>query len=449
MVTTWTPKPSTRTVLTPAEATGRGPVRSLAAGVLAGVIAAGVGLAVLCAATVLLWATGPDSAGSDAATPVRTAASLWLFAQRNDLPTSAGVLRLTPLALTAGVIVLAVRAAGWAARWVRAHETGPACNVVIGFTVGFIGVTGGAAHATAHHPLAVGWLAATSHGLPFVVLAAVVGVAPQTWAFASLLGRTRPYGAAVLRGVGAASLVLIAGGAVVIAACSATHRAALAGSFAAAGGGWSGGIGLALLCFVYLPNAACWAVAVASGSGVAIATNARLDLGGADPSALPGLPLMHALPGAGALPAFAYLTLLIPFVAGMAAGWTVRPTADRRVLPTLGCAALAALLTAGLAGVAATASGGSLGGRLDRLGPSGTRVAAALAGELVVVAVLTAGLRILIRPRVVATPGLVLLKRRVHAEESHLALPGDLEDIEDTQEIPVLDQAVPKDTPPA
>jgi hypothetical protein len=127
----------------------------------------------------------------------------------------------------------------------------------------------------------------------------------------------------------------------------------------------------------------------------------------------------------------------------------VRPAAGRRLLPTLGCAAVTALLTAGLAGVAATASGGSLGGRLDRLGPSGTRVAGALAGELVVVAILTAGLRILIRPRVVPVPGPVLLKRRAHGEESHPAVPGDLEDIEDTQEIAVLDHAKAVDGPGA
>jgi hypothetical protein len=389
-----------RTVQAPVAARGaRGVLRQLAAGVTAAVVAAAVGMAVLCAGTVLLWATGPQSSGSGAQAPLRAAASLWLFALRIPMHTSDGPIRLAPLAVTGLIAWAAVRAAGWAARISRAHETGHAATVVLGFTTTFTLIAGLAARGTAGYGLAVATLPAITAAAPFGGLTAIAGVSRHTWALAGLLRRTRPYGAMCARAVGAASLVLFAGGTVAVVAALAVHRAVVAHSFAVSGGGWSGGIGLALLCLCYLPTAACWAVAIAAGPGVALATDARLDLGGTDLGALPNLPLVHALPGTGSLPAVAYLSVAVPLLAGITAGWTVRPAPGRRWYAVIGAASAAGAVTGLLAGGLAEFSGGGMGGRLDHLGPSGLLVGPALAVELGFAAAVTAALRVLVAPR--------------------------------------------------
>jgi hypothetical protein len=389
-----------RAVQEPAAARpARGTLWQLAAGITAAVVAAAVGLAVLCAGTVLLWATGPQSSGSGAQAPLRAAASLWLFALRIPMHTADGPIRLAPLAVTALIAWAAVRAAGWAARITRAHETGPAVTVVLAFTITFTLIAALAARGTAGHGLAVATLPAVTAAAPFAVVTALAGVARHTWALAGLLRRTRPYGAMCLRAVGASSLVLFAGGTVVVVAALVVHRAAVAHSFAVSGGGWSGGVGLALLCLCYLPTAACWAVAIAAGPGIALATDARLDLGGTDLGAVPNLPLVHALPGTGSLPWVAYLTVAVPLLAGITAGWAVRPAPGRRWYAVIGAACAAGGLTGLLAGGLAEFSGGGVGGRLDHLGPSGLRVGPALAVELGFAAAVTAALRVLVAPR--------------------------------------------------
>ncbi|HEY1489248.1 MAG TPA: DUF6350 family protein, partial [Micromonosporaceae bacterium] len=151
----------------------RNPLWQLAAGATAAVVAAAVGLAVLCAGTVLLWATGPQSSGSGASAPLRAAVSLWLFALRVPMQTSDGPIRLAPLALTVLIGWAAVRAAGWAVRFTRAHETAPAATVVLGFTGTFTLIAGFAARATAGHGLAVATLPTVAVAAPFAALAAL------------------------------------------------------------------------------------------------------------------------------------------------------------------------------------------------------------------------------------------------------------------------------------
>ncbi|HEY3605063.1 MAG TPA: DUF6350 family protein, partial [Sporichthyaceae bacterium] len=253
-------------------------------------ISAAVGLAVLGAVSLLLWATGSNSGGSPSG-PFRTASWFWLLGQRAETHLPAGRLQLAPLGLTALLAVVAVRAAGWAARAARAHESGPALAVIAGFTGGCGVLAVVAAHETAPHGLSVAAMPALRAAMVFALLTGLVGVAPHTWEWAQFAAQWRTRAQPVLRAAGIASLVLIGGGALVVGACLAVHNEAIAEVFDHTGGGNSGFLGLGLVSLIFLPNALCWAVGFAAGPGVALAADAHLDFRGMDAGVLPGLPL--------------------------------------------------------------------------------------------------------------------------------------------------------------
>jgi len=438
------------TILAPApRTTGVGPQDPgsrwpAAFGLLAALISAAVGLAVLGAVSVLLWATGPASGGSPTG-PFRTASWFWLLGQRAATHLPAGHVQLAPLGLTAVLAVVAVRAAGWAARTARAHETGPAAAVVAGFTGGCGVLALVAAHETSPHGLSAAVMPAMRAAVLFAVLTSLMGVAPQTWLWAQFAAQWRTRARPVLRAAGAASLILFGGGFAVVGVCLAVHNEAVGAVFDRTGGGNSGFIGLALISVIFLPNAACWAVGFASGPGVALAADAHVDFRGMDAGALPGLPLTAGLPQAGALGWIAWLPLLVPLAAGLATGWAIAPDKGRPVRGTLLPTAAAAALTGLLVGAVCWLSAGDGGGRLTQFGPSGWQVGGSVAAELLVIGLPVAAIRLAVtRHRSPATvPAARTSTETVSApvvadDEADRFPPMDLEDLEDTQEIPII-----------
>jgi hypothetical protein len=111
--------------------------------------------------------------------------------------------------------------------------------------------------------------------------------------------------------------------------------------------------------------------------------------------ALPAMPLLAALPGAGPLPAYAWLLTAIPVGAGGVIGWHARPPAGtrgwREELITAGTSSVVCGLGIG---VLAGLSGGDAGGRLAQVGPNGLIVGALLALQLAAAALAFAGARI-------------------------------------------------------
>ncbi len=189
--------------------------------------------------------------------------------------------------------------------------------------------------------------------------------------------------ASAVRGALVGVLVLLGGGAAVVGLSLALHHERTSGLFGGIGGGVSGGIGLVLLSFVFLPNAALWAVAVCTGPGIGLGTNAGFDLFGAQPGALPSFPLLGALPQSTTLPTSVYLLMLLPLLAGGAVGAAARPAAPEARWPVVLALPVAAAGGTGvLIGLLAAVSGGTVGGRLSDLGPSGVLVGLSVAGEL-------------------------------------------------------------------
>jgi hypothetical protein len=279
----------------------------------------------------------------------------------------------------------------------------------------------------------------------FALVTALVGVAPHTWEWAQFAAQWRTRAQPVLRAAGIASLVLFGGGALVVGACLAVHNEAIAEVFDHTGGGNSGFLGLGLVSLIFLPNAACWAVGFASGPGVALASDARLDFRGMDAGVLPGLPLTAGLPQPGTLGWTAWLPMLVPLAAGLATGWAIAPDIRRPVRGTLLPTGAAAALTGLGVGAACWLCAGDGGGRLNQFGPSGWQVGGSITAELLVIGLPVAAIRLAVTRH--RTPAALPPARR-SVENAPLPVvadagtnrfpPMDLEDLEDTQEIPVI-----------
>ena len=156
--------------------------------------------------------------------------------------------------------------------------------------------------------------------------------------------------------------------------------------------GFLGGIALTVGQLAFLPDFVAWATAWLVGPGFAIGTGSSVSPIGTALGPIPGLPVFGALPASGHT--FGLLWVLVPVLAGFAAGGLMRPrlvralgSADSALHRALGGVAtgiVAGLLT----GAVAWVSSGSFGpGRLADVGPHALVVGAFAALEVGVPAV--------------------------------------------------------------
>jgi hypothetical protein len=189
----------------------------------------------------------------------------------------------------------------------------------------------------------------------------------------------------VLRGVLAgllAALALCTAVVVVALISDAGGYAMLSGSLGGAGAGAVGLVGLALL---LLPNAAAAVLGLAAGPGFFVGSGTHVSVHGVTLDAVPALPLLAALPDTQAVPLIAFVSQVIPALAGLVAGTTV----GRRLGDDAGgsvVAGLTGLLTGvslgAAAGVLAWLAGGSLGdGALAEVGAPPLATAVAMAAQ--------------------------------------------------------------------
>ncbi|WP_019875628.1 DUF6350 family protein [Sporichthya polymorpha] len=369
----------------------------LAAGAGAAALGAAVGTALLSAITVLLWAAGPIVSDGVSAAPFRGAATLWLMGQRAPIESGTYELVLPPLLITAVVVVLTVRLAGWAARATAAHELAPAAMVGGGVLLGHATAAGVAAWVSARAGAGVDLSDALRAALILGVPCVIAGVVPQTWPWAIAVARVGDRVRTAARAAGFGALALAAGGAAALVLSLIVHAGEFSDVLGLVGGGVNGGVGVVLLCLALLPNAVLWVISLAAGPGFALGADGGLSLTGEmHGDALPALPLLAALPGAGPLPGYAWLLVAVPVGAGGVVGWFARPAGGRRRgwREELATAAVAGVVLGLGAGVLAGFSAGGAGGRLDEFGPNGLLVGVLLAAQLAAAAVVLAAGRI-------------------------------------------------------
>lgn len=337
-----------------------------------------IGLSLLATELVVLIGWACDQGQASAVDALRSGLFLWLAAHHSGLVLRGVHIGVTPYGLTALPLFLLVR---FSTRALDECGVGGARPVLrfAGMTAGFyatttvllclLGSTKGA-HADPSQALGGGAVLAMSG----VLLAALRRPAWKP----ALSDRV----ATVLRGTGVALCTLLICGCVLAALAIGWHHAAVTRTGDAVGPSVAGTSGLGLLDLLAAPTAVVDGASVLAGPGFAVGAQTHVSLGGISLGAVPGLPLLGALPDSGTYPGAVFVLLVIPVIAGGLAGW--RATQGVRGLKELlvrstGIGAASGLAFASLAALVGGAAGP---GRLAVTGPSPWRTGLAVAAEI-------------------------------------------------------------------
>jgi hypothetical protein len=345
----------------------------------AAIIAAG-GWLVAAALTLAVWAMAAPTADSYAA-PLHVAGQLWLAAHHVLLQTPDGPFGLSPLGFTilpALSLLLAGRYAAHrfgAGLWTLAAVT--ACYPLAALTIGW-SAAAGSLHAELR----------AAAGYPCLIACFAFG--------AGLLSIRTPaldrWAATAVRAGTAALAVLVCGAALLAALAVGLRFTEVVRTGATIGQGVAGDFGLFLIDLALVPNVVVWALSFAAGPGFAVGQGSSVSVRGSTHGALPGLPLLQAVPHPGAASPWLWLAFAIPLAAGGVAvlivGRSLRGFADRAAalgaaLPTVGAVAAAGAVLSG---------GPVAAGAMSVVGPMPWQVGLAVVFELAFVAIVGFGL---------------------------------------------------------
>ncbi|MEU9911865.1 DUF6350 family protein [Streptomyces sp. NPDC051001] len=367
----------------------------LAASLLAGMLAAGLGLGSLAVLVMVLWISSPypDSGPGGA---LHVTAALWLLAHGAELvrtDTLSGVpapVGVTPLLLVVLPVWLVHRAARDA---VDDSTEASGWTAFAGVVLGYLAVGTCVALYAAGGELRPAWVW-TAVCVPVVVtLAAGAGVwtaygRPREPVDAVLLSlpaglrrlllgpdARRRLGTAA-RAAGAGAAVLVGGGALLLGTSLVWHGDATRLSFLQLTEGWSGRFAVLLLCVALVPNAAVWSASYALGPGFVLGTGHVVGpLSSAPAPLLPPFPLLAAVPGPGPGTWVNWAAAGVPVVAGVTVGWFVGRAGSLRA--DEGSGVLAGGRGGGAvgatAGAAAVAPGTGVGAQTRGAGQAGER----------------------------------------------------------------------------
>jgi hypothetical protein len=279
-----------------------------------------VGLAGLALALVVVQTLDPLG-GRSVGDSVVLAGRLWLLAQGGELRIASGPLVLAPLLLTLG-LGWGLSQAGRGIVRLRAPVTGVDAGWVAGVVAGVhVLVTVLLAFLLDAPDARVGLLRTTAGAAVLAAVASGWGVGRESGLLDDVLDRGPVR--AVLRGVLAGLLTALGLCTAVVAVAlvsDARGYAALSGSLGGAGAGAVGLVGLALL---LLPNAAAAVLGLAAGPGFHVGSGTLVSVHGVTLDTVPALPLLAALPDTQAVPLIAFLSQVVPALAGLVAGATV------------------------------------------------------------------------------------------------------------------------------
>ena len=362
--------------------------RSLtAAGIVAAVRSAGLGILAVMVVVLVAWASAADS-GADATDAVATALMAWLVGHHAHLAVPGGELALVPLGLTALPIALlhaatlrAGRAAGIRGKTavLALASSTTATYAVLATFVALLARTGEVRALPVSAFVGAAGVAALGSG---------TGAIRATGTWSGVSRRLHPLVRAALPAATGALAVLLAGGALVTGAALAVHRDRAALLVDGLGAGLGGGVLLGVLCLLYVPTAAFWGTAYVVGPGFAVGAGTTVSPFGVDLGGVPAVPLLAALPQEPG-PGWAPLVLLVPMGAGVLAGVLAHRSgavADDGWRPLAEVSAVAGgLVAAAVAVLALLASGPGGPGRLAETGPDWWAVAPVAGLEVAVV----------------------------------------------------------------
>lgn len=372
-------------------------------------IAAAVGLAVLLAPLTLLW-TLAFGATADWGALWPLTGTLWQFGHGVPLDISVPVetltalgiapdaaeftLSVTPLAFLVFTLLFAARSGARAAKagaWTLGSLSGAAAFGVIA-----AGVALTARLAPAQTPLAAAILVPTA----VYLVGAVSGAVRTVWedGDGGLIDRVHDvidswgdWGAvpaSAVRGAAFAVVAVTGASALAVAVTTVLRGGEVVALFEAARVDVLGAVVITLGHLAFLPTLVVWAASWLAGPGFAVGAGTAVSPAGTQLGVVPGIPVFGLLPENGSI--WMLIVVLVPVAAGALAGWAVRSRlvwegTPLGLAPRATIAAGIAVLTAGVAAVAAVLAGGSIGpGRLAEAGPSPLPFALSLGAEVLV-----------------------------------------------------------------
>lgn len=337
-------------------------------GVVAAVWTAGIGLLILIAVAVGAWFAADSGTFGDA---IRVGGLAWLVGNGSGLQLRDASVTLVPLG--------AVLVNGWmlarAGRWVGSHaSTGSWRGVATGASALAGGYAGMAAIVSFASHLSSASTSLVRSVLGALVLAGVCGawgVLRETDRLNSVTTRLPELAVSTLAGATGGLLLLLAAGGALLTASLISHFATAVRLAEGMHAGLVGGAIVTLISLALVPNAVVFAGAFLAGPGFAVGTGTVVAPGDVSTGPLPGLPLLAAVPRTPGSPWLEAGLLVLPALAGAAAGLIAVRRAPRTSLSAAGLYGGLAGLTTGVAfGLLALLSAGSVGpGRMTQIGP--------------------------------------------------------------------------------
>jgi hypothetical protein len=129
----------------------------------------------------------------------------------------------------------------------------------------------------------------------------------------------------LLRAAAAGLLTAVSLGLLVVAVALAADTGGYAALSRSLGGSGAGAVGLLVLSVLLLPNAAAAAIGLAAGPGFAVGSGTLVSVHGVTLGAVPALPLLAALPDTQAVPLVAFVSQVVPALAGPGRRGDARP----------------------------------------------------------------------------------------------------------------------------
>ena len=340
------------------------PLPLVVAGVAAGAAAAVLSYLALVVIALAAWMLDP-SGSQEWTQMLEVASGAWLAGQGSAITVDGVALSLLPLGFAILPVATLIGAARWATDASAVARRGEATIVALASAAGFAAVAAVIAMLSRSLDVPPARAALIGGVLAFAVTVVVCVRRASVLVPAAIPALWRDIGAATAVAV----LALVAMAGVLLAAAVIIHVDEMTALLVGIDAGLSGLLLLAVLTLAYVPTALVWAIAYLLGPGVTVSAGVVVSPY-AEPAvaALPGFPLLAALPGE--VPVG---TALLP-MAGVAAGALAGALLRRRGQVAVR-GALAALATAVIAGgvlaLSAWLAAGSLGDTtLRALGPA-------------------------------------------------------------------------------
>ncbi len=336
--------------------------------------------AMLLSAVIVLFARGLE--GISVTSTARIAAQVWLTSIGAGITADGVVITLVPI----GSLLVAVLVVAVVVRWTLPDPVNDLPAFVIS-TAGAHGVVGAVIAAVAGTG-GVDISPVRAVAAAFVVggAGAALGATSRHGGGAALWFTVSEHVRRAVRAGLAGVLTVLTAATVLLVLLLLVHLDRAGDLWALLDPGLGGGIALAAGSLLAVPNLVLWTAAALIGPGFALGTDTTVDLTGSQLGAVPGFPVLAALPSPGEFPGWVFVLGLVPLAAGAVAGWRAARD-DRDDLRARIIAGVAAGATGGfMLGVLIGASGGAIGpGRMEQAGP------AALTSLLVAVPVMAVG----------------------------------------------------------